>query len=83
MNIQVIKKEKIDKGWSGDLKYCVTDENGEKFLLRIYPNSDFEQKKLEIEKMTEVSNLGVPMCTLVEFGICEEGPYSLQTWIDG
>ena len=81
--MQFVKKEKIDKGWSGDLKYCVTDESGKNYLLRVYPNSNFEKKKLEIEKMLEVSALGVPMCTPLEFGTCEEGSYSIQTWIDG
>lgn len=28
-------KEPINKGWSNDKKYCVTDENGTRYLLRI------------------------------------------------
>ena len=33
--------------------------------------------------MERVSALGIPMCQPVEFGICEEGVYSLKSWIEG
>ena len=29
---EFITKQLIDKGWSEDRKYCVTDEQGNKFL---------------------------------------------------
>ena len=29
-----ITKFPINKGWSSDKKYCVTDENGTRYLLR-------------------------------------------------
>lgn len=28
-----VTKEPINKGWSSDKKYCVTDENGTRYLL--------------------------------------------------
>lgn len=30
-----------------------------------------------------ISELGIPMCQSIEFGTCDEGVYSLQSWIDG
>ena len=30
-----VTKEPINKGWSSDKKYCVTDENGTRYLLRV------------------------------------------------
>lgn len=78
-----IAKEPINKGWSGDKKYCVTDAQGKKFLLRISPIEQYEQKKSEYEHMVQVSALGIPMCKPLEFGKCEEGVYSVQSWIDG
>ena len=33
--------------------------------------------------MQQVSSLGVPMCQPIEFGFCDEGTYSIQSWIDG
>lgn len=80
---EFISKEPINKGWSGDKKYCVTDEQGNKFLLRVSPIEQYERKKSEYELMSQVAELGVPMCRPLEFGISDEGVYFVQTWIDG
>lgn len=78
-----ISKEPIDKGWSGDKKYCVTDKNGTQYLLRISDMARYEAKQSEFNRMKQVAALGVPMCAPVEFGTCEEGVYSIQKWIEG
>ena len=78
-----ISKDLIDKGWSGDKKYCATDELGNKFLLRVSPFEQYERKKSEYELMGRVANLGIPMCQPLEFGSCGDGVYSVQSWIDG
>ena len=80
---KIAKKEIIDKGWSGDKKYCAFDAEGAKYLLRISPIEQYERKKNEYDLMNQVANLGVPMCFPLEFGICDEGVYSIQSWIDG
>lgn len=33
--------------------------------------------------MKQVASLGIPMCQPIEFGICKDGVYSIQSWIDG
>ena len=73
----------IEKGWSGDQKYCAVTADGQKYLLRISTIDRFERKRREYEKMCEVAQLGIPMCLPVEFGTCDEGAYSIQSWIDG
>ncbi len=73
----------ITKGWSGDKKYCVTITDGKKYLLRISPTEQRDRKKVEFEMMQRVAAYGVPMCQPIEFGICDEGVYSLQSWIEG
>lgn len=78
-----VTKELIQKGWSGDKKYRVTDNNGNKFLLRVSPIEQYEFKKKEFEMMQHVEALGIPMCGPLEFGVSEDGVYSIQTWIDG
>ncbi len=78
-----ISKEPITKGWSGDKKYCVTDENGKRYLLRVSDISQHDTKQSEFNMMKQVASLGVPMCQPIEFGICEDGVYSVQLWIDG
>ena len=80
---RIVSKVKIEKGWSGDKKYCVNDKEGRKFLLRISPIDQYERKKSEFDLMNQVAKLGVPMCFPLEFGICDEGVYSIQSWIDG
>ena len=79
----IITRTPIDKGWSGDQKYCAITSDGTKYLLRISSIDRLERKRREYEKMSEVAQLGIPMCMPVEFGTCEEGAYSIQSWIDG
>ena len=79
----IITRTPIDKGWSGDQKYCAITADGQKYLLRISTIDRLERKCREYEKMSEVAQLGIPMCLPVEFGICDEGAYSIQSWIDG
>ena len=80
---QFIHKVPIEKGWSGDQKYCAATMDGTKYLLRISPIDKPERKQREYEKMKEVACLGIPMCVPIEFGICDEGVYSIQSWIEG
>ena len=85
MNIyqNIVDRSPIDKGWSGDHKYCATTADGQKYLLRISSIDLLERKRREYENMSEVVQLGIPMCLPIEFGTCEEGAYSIQSWIDG
>lgn len=85
MNIyqNIVDRSPIDKGWSGDQKYCATTAGGQKYLLRISSIDRLERKRREYEKMNKVAQLGIPMCMPVEFGTCDEGAYSIQSWIDG
>ena len=73
----------IEKGWSEDKKYCVTNTDGEKYLLRITPIERYETRKALFTMLEQVTALGIPMCLPVEFGTCTDGVYSLQSWIDG
>ena len=80
---KIINRTLVDKGWSGDQKYCALTADGSKYLLRISSIDRLERKRREYEKMSEVAQLGIPMCLPVEFGTCNEGAYSIQSWIDG
>ena len=81
--MNIANKKQILEGWSNDKKYCITDENGERFLLRISDIAQYDKKQLEFMMMQRAASLGIPMCLPIEFGICEEGVYSIQSWIDG
>lgn len=80
---QIKTREPVDKGWSGDKKYCVTTENGDKYLLRITTPEKAGHFRLCYLRMEEVATLGVPMCLPIEFGECSEGTYAICSWIDG
>ena len=79
----IISRTSIDKGWSGDAKYCAVTADGRKYLLRISSIDRLECKRREYERMTEAARSGIPMCMPIEFGTCAEGAYSIQSWIDG
>ena len=81
--INFITKEPINKGWSGDKKYCVTDEKGTRYLLRVSDILKEDAKRSEFDMMKQIAALGVPMCVPIEFGTCAEGVYFIQSWIDG
>lgn len=78
-----VTKVPISKGWSSDKKYCVTDENGTRYLLRVSDIAQRDTKESEFNMMKQVASFGVPMCQPIEFGTCEDGVYSIQSWIDG
>ena len=79
----ILSRTPIDKGWSGDRKYCAFDAEGKKYLLRISSPDRLERKRREFERMKEAAGLGIPMCLPLAFGTCPEGVYSIQSWIDG
>lgn len=73
----------INKGWSGDLKYCVVDESGCRYLLRVSSADRKERVEKTYNRMQKVAELTIPVCRSIEWGECDEGVYILQTWIDG
>ena len=81
--MNIISKEKINKGWSNDTKYCITDENNLKYLLRVSPNEEYYKKLDEFKYMCECNRNNVKMCKPIEIGKSDEGVYSIQSWIDG
>lgn len=83
MEFDFVSRIPIEKGWSADKKYRVTRRNGETFLLRISPMERYEGRRELFEMQKKAAALGIPMCRPVDFGICEEGVYLLQTWVDG
>ena len=81
--LNITTRVPIDKGWSGDHKYCVTTADGQTYLLRISPIERLDRKHREYLMMQKVAQLNIPICQPLEFGTCEEGVYSVHSWIDG
>lgn len=80
---RIVERIPIDKGWSGDQKFRAVADDSQTYLLRISSIDQLDRKSREYDKMKELEQLGIPMCLPLEFGICEEGVYSIQSWIDG
>ncbi len=79
----IIHRQPIDKGWSGDQKYCVTTADGNQYLLRITSAERAQRFYLGYLRMQEAAALEIPMCLPVEFGESLEGTYAIHSWIDG
>ena len=83
IQMKFANKEPINRGWSCDRKYCAVTADGKKYLLRITPKEKSANRADMFRMQQEIAALHVPMCKPVEFGVCEEGVYIVQTWIDG
>lgn len=74
--------EEIKKGWSGDKKYCAV-KDGTKYLLRLSPISKYSNRRKIHRIMLELTEKDVSMCKPLKVGLCTEGTYILQSWVDG
>jgi len=81
--LKFIAWEPIEKGWSGDRKYRVTDREGRHYLLRLSDPARYEAQAAAFERLKQAAALGLPMSQPLDFGCCDQGVYSLHSWIDG
>ena len=82
--MQFVTKTPIEKGWSGDKKFCAVSPDGNKYFLRIAPLKKAERTRGAFEYQKRVAEFGVPMCVPIEIGETPEGDvYTVQSWIEG
>ena len=81
--IDIVEKFPVDKGWSADKKYRAITASGETYLLRIGPKERVDRLGTQHLRMCEAAKLGIPMSLPLEEGTCAQGPYLIQSWIDG
>ena len=81
--MEYVTKKAVNKGWSGDQKFCVTDDTGKRYLLRVSPPERRERVERTFAWMKKAAALGIPMCVPIECGVTEEGVYVLHSWVDG
>ena len=76
--------EKLNKGWSKDQKYIVTDISNNKFLLRLSDISLYEKKKEQFELLKKVESLRINASRPIEFGIFNDTQiYMVLTYLEG
>ena len=80
---KITKKDPVTKGWSGEQKFKAVMEDGQLCLLRISPERQLEKRQYQFSAMERWAALDIPMCRPLEFGVCKDGVYSLQSWIEG
>lgn len=78
-----IKMDPIQAGWSDDKKYHAIQADGTEVLYRVSEEDLYESKRMEFAMMRNVEILGVPICLPLDFGLCEEGVYTILSWIEG
>ena len=81
--LTLISKEPINKGWSCDKKYCVTADDGVKYLLRVTPEEKSENRVEMFRMMQQLAALDISMCKPVEVGKCNQDVYIIESWIEG
>lgn len=82
--MRFVAKTPIEKGWSGDKKFCAVSPDGSKYFLRTAPAEKAERARGAFEYQKRVIELGVPMCAPIEIGETPEGGvYTVQSWIEG
>ena len=81
--MNIVYKEKINKGWSTDNKYLIKDDNNNKYLLRISSIDQYEKKLIEFNYLKKLEKIGLSMCKPIEFGTCDDGVYIIFSWIEG
>lgn len=77
--------EKINRGWSDDVKYYIETYDNQKLVLRISTIEKYEAKKKEYEVIQRYAELGFIMSQPLSFGVCNhnQNTYMLLTWIEG
>ena len=73
----------IDYGWSGDQKYRAVTSDGTPYFLRITSRERGDRFVRLFDIQKAVAATGIPMCEPVAVGECDEGIYSIHTWIHG
>lgn len=76
--------EPLNKGWSRDKKFVLTDRDGVKFLLRIFDGSLYDAKKKQFDLLKKVEEGDLPCSRAVELGKLEDDRgYMVLTWLKG
>lgn len=81
---EIIQKEKIDYGWSGDIKYHLKDKNQNGFLLRIVDKVKYQKLLWQFKMLKEIEKLNLNISKPIEIGILNDNQvYIILTWIAG
>ena len=80
---EIINKEPIEKGWSGDKKYRVTTSDKKEYFLRITPKEKEVFCREIFDVQTRLYGMGLQMPKPYEIGECLDGIYVVYQLIEG
>lgn len=73
---------KLNKGFSGDEKYCIEKDNT-KYLLRLSKTKSIEYITNLYNFLKQINDLDIPICKTIEIGEYDNKVYWIQEWIEG
>lgn len=83
MEVRIVSRQPLTKGWSTDQKYKVELEEGRFGLLRIAERSAYEAKRLEFQLVENLFGLVLPVAEPLSFWADDLSVYTLYEWIEG
>ncbi|WP_105242813.1 aminoglycoside phosphotransferase family protein [Streptococcus suis] len=83
MEVRIVSRQPLTKGWSTDQKYKVELEDGRFGLLRIAERPAYEAKRLEFQLVEKLFGLGLPVAEPISFWTDEKSVYTLYEWVEG
>ena len=79
-----VSVEKINKGFSGEDKYLVIDNNNQKYLLRIASIDSYDERKKQYDLLKEIEKLNINASKAVCIGKLNESKmYTVLTYLNG
>ncbi len=80
----VVTVEPFDKGWSNDEKYIVTNDNGQKYLLRLSDAGHALRCERQVHIIKQAISRKIPTQQLVAHGYCLNNTkyFILLEWLD-
>ena len=75
--------EKLDKGWSNDTKYILSDDDDKKYLLRLSDRDQKDKKIKEYYLIQRCFKAGLPVQKPIDYGEADSYYYLLLEWIEG
>lgn len=83
MEVRIVSRQPLTKGWSTDRKYKVQLEDGRLGLLRIAERPAYEAKRLEFQLVENLFGLVLPVAEPISFWTDEKSVYTLYEWVEG
>lgn len=82
-HLNITASNGLNKGWSKDEKFIMTDDKGNRFLLRLDDIRNKEQRMAEYDLIERCKRSNVPVQKPVEHGEWGDRYYTVVEWIEG